>query len=118
MVLIYLRVLLNAELMPMLYVIWEASVLVGQLLALQESNAVGWMTKESSNNFRQGKVSVIFKASKQPLRPAQLPIQSVLRGKWLGQEANHLSLSSARVSVCGALCAVPPHPFIPSLFGA
>jgi hypothetical protein len=34
---------------------WEASVLVGQLLALQESIAMGWMTKESSISFRQGK---------------------------------------------------------------
>jgi hypothetical protein len=34
---------------------WEASVPVGQLLALQEGNAVGWMTMESSINFRQGK---------------------------------------------------------------
>jgi hypothetical protein len=40
--------------MSMLYVMWEASVLV-QLLALQEGSAVGWMTKESSINFRQGK---------------------------------------------------------------
>jgi hypothetical protein len=43
---------------------WEASVLVGQLLALQEGNAFGWMTKQSFINFRQG--------------PPQLPIQSVL----------------------------------------
>jgi hypothetical protein len=42
--------------MSMLYVMWEVSVLVGQLLALQEGSAVGWTTKESSINFRQGKV--------------------------------------------------------------
>jgi hypothetical protein len=29
----------------MLYVMREVSVLVGQLLALQEGSAVGWMTK-------------------------------------------------------------------------
>jgi hypothetical protein len=40
----------------MLYVMWEASLLFRQVLALQEGNAVGWVTKESSNNFRQGKV--------------------------------------------------------------
>jgi hypothetical protein len=34
---------------------WEASVLVGQLLALQEGSLVIWMTKESSINFGQGK---------------------------------------------------------------
>jgi hypothetical protein len=39
----------------MLYVRWEVSVLVGKLLALQEGSAVGWMTKESSVNCRQGK---------------------------------------------------------------
>jgi hypothetical protein len=53
--LIWLRVLVNPEQMSMLYVIWEASVLIGQLLALQEDNAAGWMTKESPINFRQGK---------------------------------------------------------------
>jgi hypothetical protein len=42
--------------MSMLYVMWEATVLVRQLLALQEGNAVGWMTKESSINFKSGKV--------------------------------------------------------------
>jgi hypothetical protein len=31
---------------------WEASVLIGQLLALQEGNAVGWMTKELFTNLR------------------------------------------------------------------
>jgi hypothetical protein len=41
--------------MSMLYVMWEASVLVGQLLAVQEGSAVGWITKESFINFRQGK---------------------------------------------------------------
>jgi len=30
---------------------WEASVLVEQLLALQESLAMGWKTKESSIDF-------------------------------------------------------------------
>jgi hypothetical protein len=30
---------------------WEVSVLVGQLVALQEGIAVGWMTKELSINF-------------------------------------------------------------------
>jgi hypothetical protein len=34
---------------------WEAPVFAGQLLALQEGDAVDWMTKESSINFRQGK---------------------------------------------------------------
>jgi len=33
---------------------WEASVLAGHLLALQEGSAVGLMTKESSINFWKG----------------------------------------------------------------
>jgi hypothetical protein len=37
----------------------EASVLVGQLLALQEGSAVGWMTKGSSIGFRQGKIFLL-----------------------------------------------------------
>jgi len=41
--------------MFILCVIWEASVLVGQLLALQEGSALGWMAKESSISFWQGK---------------------------------------------------------------
>jgi hypothetical protein len=41
--------------MFVLYVMCEAAVLVRQLLALQEGSAVGWMTKESSINVRQGK---------------------------------------------------------------
>jgi hypothetical protein len=35
--------------MSMLYLMLKASVLVGQLLALQEGSAVGWMIKESSS---------------------------------------------------------------------
>jgi hypothetical protein len=50
--------------MSMLYVMWEAPVLVGQLLALQEGSAVGWMTKESSISFRQGKS--VLSSSKHP----------------------------------------------------
>jgi hypothetical protein len=60
--LVWLGVLVNE--MSMLYVMWEASVLVGQLLALQESNAVDWMTKESSINFRQVKSFLL--SSKHP----------------------------------------------------
>jgi hypothetical protein len=41
--------------MSVLCVLWEASVLVGQLLALQEDSAVGWVTKELSVSFRQVK---------------------------------------------------------------
>jgi hypothetical protein len=95
--LISLRVLVNPEWMLILCVIWDSSVLVSQLLALQEGNAVSWMNKESSINFRQRNFAVIFIASTWPLRPAQPLIQSVVRVKWLESEANPLSLSSDRV---------------------
>jgi hypothetical protein len=39
---------------------WEASLPVGQLLVVQEDSAVGWMTKESSINFWQGKSFLSF----------------------------------------------------------
>jgi hypothetical protein len=41
--------------MSMVYVMWEASVLVGQLCAVQEGNALGWIIKEAAINFGQGK---------------------------------------------------------------
>jgi hypothetical protein len=50
--------------MSMLYVMWQASPLVGQLLALQESSAVVWMTKESSINFREGKTSSYLQSTR------------------------------------------------------
>jgi hypothetical protein len=50
--------------MSVLYAMWEVSVLVAQLLALQEGNAVGSITKESSINFRQGKSLLL--SSKHP----------------------------------------------------
>jgi hypothetical protein len=48
----------------------EASALAGQLLAFQKGSAVAWMTEESSINFRQGKSSINFKASRQLRSPA------------------------------------------------
>jgi hypothetical protein len=50
--------------MSMLCVIWEASVLVGQLLDLQGGSAVGWVAKELSINFKQGKSFLL--SSKHP----------------------------------------------------
>jgi len=89
---------------------WDSSVLVWQLLALQEGNAVGWMNNESSISFRQGNFALIFIASTRPLRPARPLIQSVGRVKWLGNEANHLPLFSARVKNMwhGMCCTFTP----------
>jgi hypothetical protein len=96
--------------MYMFYVMCDASVLVGQLLALQEGSAVGWMTKESSIKFWH--VRSFLSSSKYPnnLRPAQPHIQCVLRLKRLGQGANHLSLSSAKVKnvwICMCCTSIP-----------
>jgi hypothetical protein len=49
--LIWLRELVNPELMFILCVMWEDSVLVVPLFAVQAYSAVGWMTKESSISF-------------------------------------------------------------------
>jgi hypothetical protein len=50
--------------MFILYVMWEASLLVGQLLSLQEDSAVGWMIKKSSISFWQG--TSFLSSSKHP----------------------------------------------------
>jgi hypothetical protein len=42
--------------MSMLYVMWEASLLVRELLALQEGNALGWLSKESLSISGRGRV--------------------------------------------------------------
>jgi len=44
--LIWLRVLVNPVCFFILYLIWEAFVLVGWLLAVQEGSSGGWITKE------------------------------------------------------------------------
>jgi hypothetical protein len=54
--------------MFILYVTWEAPVLI----AVQEGNAVGWMTKESSINFWQEKG--FLSSSKLPGHPASCSV--------------------------------------------
>jgi hypothetical protein len=68
---------------------WEAYVLVGQLLALQEGSAVGWIIKESSINFCQAKAF----SHLQNIQTAHTSIQFTLRVEQLGQEAYHLFIS-------------------------
>jgi hypothetical protein len=58
---------------------WEASVLVGELHALQEGSAVGWMAKESSINFWQGRVFSHLHSIQTTSEMSLSPIQSVLR---------------------------------------
>jgi hypothetical protein len=53
--------------MFILYVMWKASVLIEQLLALQEGSAVAWVTKETSVNFWQGKI--FLSSSEHPDNP-------------------------------------------------
>jgi len=62
---------------------WEASVLVGQLLALQEGIAVGWMTKESSISFWQGRVFCHLQ-SIQTISDSRPISYSVCKVNWLG----------------------------------
>jgi len=93
--LIWLRVLVNREWMFILKIVWKSTV-VGKLFYMKAVLWAGWWSNLPSIIGRE-KLSVIYKAFRQPLRPAQTPIHSVLRVKWLGQEADHLSLSGARV---------------------
>ena len=77
--------------MFMLCVMWHTSVLVGHMLALQEGNAVGCMTKESYISVRQGEVFCHLQSiqTTSEASPAYLfPFQD----NQLGQEAYHLPL--------------------------
>jgi hypothetical protein len=49
----WFKVLVDPNSAFILNVIWDVSVLVGQLLALHENSAVSWMTKESFISFSQ-----------------------------------------------------------------
>jgi hypothetical protein len=83
--------------MFILCVMWEACAVVVQLLALQEGSAVGWITKESPINLWQGRVFCHLQ-SIQTTSEARAAFHSgQTQGKGLGQEANLLNLSSARV---------------------
>lgn len=82
----------------------RTSVLVWQLLALQEGIALVWVTKESSISFWQGKVFCHLKIiqTTSEARSISFSVRSV---NWMGQEANHLSLFSARVkNVWSCVC--------------
>jgi hypothetical protein len=76
---------------------WKPTV-AGKLFVLHEDSVVGWMMKESSINYWQGKVvshpQSIHTISEVSLDSYSLCTQGI---KWLGHEANHLSLSGARV---------------------
>jgi hypothetical protein len=75
---------------------WEACVLV-QLLALQEGSAVGWITKELSINMWKGKAFCHLRSVQTPSEAWVASHSGRTQDKGLGQEANHLTLSSARV---------------------
>jgi len=66
-----------------LCVMWETSVLVGQLLALQEGIAVGWLTKESSISFWQGRVFCHLQ-SIHTISDSRPISYSVCKVNWLG----------------------------------
>ena len=104
--------------MFMLYVMWNTSVLIEHMPALQEGSAVGWMTKESYISVRQGEVFSHLQSIQTTSEASTASYLFPFWGKQLGQEAYHLPLSSARVKNMWNCCAVPPHPSILSLCGA
>lgn len=62
-------------------------------------------------------IFLFFKTSRSALGPTQPPVQCVLRVlslgiKWLECEAEHLPLSSAEVSMSGAILPLPPYAFV------
>jgi hypothetical protein len=73
---------------------WEASVLAGQLLALQKGIAIGWMTKEVLIIFWLGKIfSQLYSIQTTCLSSAQPHFQSVLMvSSWARKEFTYLSL--------------------------
>ena len=95
--LIWHRLHVNPEWMLILYVIWEASVLVGKLLALQECSAGDWMTKEFYIHFCQGKVFYHLHSIQTMSKASSASYSVHTQGKWPGWEANYFSLSSAGV---------------------
>ena len=64
MQLIWLSVFEYQKWIFVLYVMEESSVFVGHLLALQESSAMNWVTKELSMNFWKVKVFSHFQSIK------------------------------------------------------
>jgi len=73
--LMWLKLAENPELS--LFIMWEVCVFFGQLLALQEGGAIGWMTKESLINFWHRKVFCCFQSIQKTSRGAQLAACSV-----------------------------------------
>ena len=101
----WFRVLVNPESMFILNVNWDASVLVGQLLALHEDSAMGWMTKELFINFSQGKVFSFLQNIQTNPEVSPDSYSAHTQGKQLGLEANHLSLSGIRImNVWNSVC--------------
>jgi hypothetical protein len=99
------RVLVNPDSTFILNVIWDASVHVGQLLALHGDSAVGWMTKELFINFSQGKVFSHLQNIHTTYKASPVSCSVHTQGKQLGQEANHLSLSGIRIkNVWNCVC--------------
>ena len=83
--------------MFILNVMWDASVLVGQLLVLHEDSAMGWMTKELFINFSQGRVFSYLQDIHTTSEASPDSYSVHTQSKQLAQEANHLSLSRIRI---------------------
>jgi hypothetical protein len=96
----------------------ETSVLVEQLPALQEDSAVSWMTKESSVNLWLEKVFCHLQRF-QMSKPSPAVYLVPTEGGVAGPGSNTTSLCLVpRLRMCGAVCAIPPHPSIPSMCDA
>ena len=80
--------LVNPDSTFILNVIWDASVLVGQLLALHEDSAMGWMTKELFINFSQGRVLSCLQNIHTTSEASPDSYSVHTQGKQLGQEVN------------------------------
>jgi hypothetical protein len=74
--------------MSMLYVMWGTSVLVGQLLALQEGNCCGLDDQGIIHQVLAcEKFSLIFKASRQPeASPASYSVCAQGKAAWPGSK--------------------------------
>jgi hypothetical protein len=103
--------------MSMLYVMCEALYLLGNYLLYKKAVVwAGWPRIHPSISGR-GKVFSHLHSIQTISEASPASYSICAQGKVAGPEANHLSLSTARGRMCGAVCAVPPHPSIPSLCG-
>ena len=117
--LLWLRRRRNPELI--LCVVWEASVPVGQLLALQEISDVGWCDEGIIHHFLAVKsfLSSSKHSDKLQGQPSHASCSVCIHGKVAGSGRKPLISSLlAELRTCGDLCALPSHPLLDPQCGA